>query len=262
MAEEPKEERVLIDKLKPGYEQELGLPPEEQMAPANFVLIMADILKEEGVEYVFSLTSGFIFPQEAAIQHAGIKRVHFRHEQAATFAADAYGRITARPAVALIGPGTGATNAASGVTQGFAAQSPMVILGGTHRQQYDYTFDAQGVVNHEYAYKGISKYSIRVCSAESVPFEVKRAFRAAATPPTGPVCVAVPIDVTIGKAVQPRIMYNMQYVPGWSPVQAKTLADPQILAKAMNWLLDAEKPAIIVGEGVHYDNAEEELRSW
>lgn len=262
MAEEKKEEKVVIDKLKPGYEQDVGLPPAELMEPVDFNLLIADILKEEGVEYVFSLTSGFVWPTELAIQHNGIRRVNVRHEQAATFAADAWGRITGRPGVALIGPGTGATNAAAGVAQAYAAQAPMVVIGGTHRQQYDYAFDAQGIVNHEYAYKGMSKYSIRVDSGESIPFEVKRAFRAAMTPPMGPVCVSVPIDVAIGKAKLPRIMYEMQYAPGWAPMEAKTLADPDVVQKAMKWLMEAEKPAIITGEGIHYDHAEEELKEF
>jgi len=69
---------------------------------------------------------------EGLFMKAGIKRVHMRHEQSATFAADAMARLTRRTAPTVIGPSTGLCNSTPGVAQAYAAQSPVMVIGGEH----------------------------------------------------------------------------------------------------------------------------------
>ena len=120
------EEKLIIDTLKPAAElTELAAPPDEVQAwlgeDVNIWKAMAQQLLAEGVDTIYGLLAGATIQPEIEWLRAGIKRVHVRHEQTATFAAEGYGRLTGRPGVAYTGPATGITNATSGAAQGTAA---------------------------------------------------------------------------------------------------------------------------------------------
>jgi acetolactate synthase I/II/III large subunit len=92
--------------------------------------LIAKQLKAEGIEAVFTLTGGHISAIYDGCVAEGIRVVDVRHEQAAAHAADAYGRLTFRPGVAAVTAGPGVTDAITGATNAFYANSPMVLLGG------------------------------------------------------------------------------------------------------------------------------------
>lgn len=150
------DDKMIVDLLKPLAEEIGG---EAITGTVDIMDCIVDILEDEGVKHVFALTSGGTWGMEARIQNRGIERIHVRHEQTATFAADAYGRwMGNRPGVALIGPGTGIGNALSGIQQGMAAQSPMFILALPDGQEWDICYTAQGVGRPQWAYKDQCKY--------------------------------------------------------------------------------------------------------
>ena len=129
MIEENKE---VLDFLKPGAEQTEvteEIPPEAMME-VNLFDMVALLVKQLGITHVYGLQAGGMWPYECTMMKAGIARIAVRHEQTATFAAEAEARILGRPGMALIGPGTGITNASTGVVQAYAAQSPMFVLVG------------------------------------------------------------------------------------------------------------------------------------
>ena len=259
-----REKKLIIDKLKPAAEVEVPTVQPEMLEQVNVLELGAQMLKEEGVEYIFGMTAGGVFSMEAFIQKAGIKRVHVRHEQTATFAADAWGRLTRRPGVALIGPGTGLTNASTGVCQGYAAGAPMVIIVGESGTSDDDGFMSQGIARSENQLRGLTKWVRRVTNPSAFLFQLKRAFRSAVTAPTGPCAVAYPYELSMGgMANVPRMAAYRLYTPGfWEPRVWRTQADPALVEKALTWLLAAEKPTMIVGHALHQDDAQEELREF
>ena len=94
--------------------------------------VIARALKNEGVDAIFTLTGGHILPILDGCVAEGIRVVDFRHEQAATHAAEAYGRLTGRLGVAAVTAGPGVTDAMTGVANAFYAGTPMLLLGGRH----------------------------------------------------------------------------------------------------------------------------------
>ncbi len=96
---------------------------------------------------------------------------------------------------------------------------------------------------------------------------VKKAFREAVSPPTGPTAVAIPEELVFFRGTyQPMYGLFNGYVPGTWPIKdpARTRggAHPAVVEEAMKWLLQAERPAMIVGEAIHYEDAEEELKEF
>lgn len=255
------EEYMLTDELKPHMEIIREEPPVE-METANLLEMITDILVEEKVDCVFGLTSGHSAVLENSFQHVGIKRVHVRHEQCASFAADAYGRVTRRPGVVLTGDGTAAGYVSAGLGQAYAAQSPLVHLQTCHQSGAYDTTPFFGRFDPEHMYKDLVKWVRRLDRPEYVLFELKRAFRSAVTPPTGPVTLALHHMMLMieTERVQPKYNFLFNYNPGFFPPRKhETQANPALVEEVMKWLTGARQPVIIAGEGVHYDDAVEEL---
>src|SRR5450759_3271342 len=92
---------------------------------------IARFLKEKGIETVFELQGGMITRLIDAIHHeGGIKIVSMHHEQAAAMAADAYGRITNKPGIALATSGPGATNLLTGIGNCYFDSVPAIFITG------------------------------------------------------------------------------------------------------------------------------------
>lgn len=92
---------------------------------------IAQFLKEKGIDTVFELQGGMITRIIDAMHHeGGIKIVSMHHEQAAAMAADAYGRITNKPGIALATSGPGATNLLTGIGNCFFDSVPAIFITG------------------------------------------------------------------------------------------------------------------------------------
>src|SRR5439155_546539 len=92
--------------------------------------LVARVLKQAGVGYVFTLCGGHILPIYDGCLDEGLTVIDTRHEQAAAHCADAYARLTRGLGVAMVAPGPGVTDAVTGVANAFAARSPMLLIGG------------------------------------------------------------------------------------------------------------------------------------
>ena len=258
------EKKEIVDLLKPGAEVAGTFEvPEIAFTEVNIFEMVGNLLKELGIKQVYSLNAAFVHPHEQGIMKAGIARVQVRHEQTATFAADAEARILGRPGMALIGPGTGITNASSGVCQAYAAQSPMFVLVGESATTDDDFPYSQGVARSENQFHGMTKWTRRVSSPNVLLWQIVRAFRSCVTPPYGPVCVSTPAEC-LGLQWQrgPLYQFLQFYNPGiWSQTLqgGRPQANPQDVEAAMKWLMEAEKPCIVAGSMIHYEHAVDEL---
>src|SRR4030081_424155 len=91
--------------------------------------IVAKMLKQEGIQHIFTISGGHIVDIYNGCIDEGIEIVDVRHEQVAAHAADAYARITGMGcAVVTAGPGT--TDAVTGMANAYRAESPMLLIGG------------------------------------------------------------------------------------------------------------------------------------
>jgi len=91
---------------------------------------VAEILKRQGVKFIFTLIGGHISPILVAAKKAGIRVIDTRHEVNAVFAADAVARLTGTPGVVAVTAGPGVANAITAIKNAQLAQSPLVLIGG------------------------------------------------------------------------------------------------------------------------------------
>ena len=92
--------------------------------------LIAQVLKHQGVSFLFTLCGGHISPILVGAKRQGIRVIDVRQEPTAVFAADAVSRLTGIPGVAAVTAGPGVTNSITAIKNAQMAQSPLILLGG------------------------------------------------------------------------------------------------------------------------------------
>jgi len=223
------------------------------MATSSGAQLLARMLKAEGVRHLFTLCGLHIAPIYAACVEEGIAIVDTRHEQAATHAADAYARLTRGVGVVAVTAGPGVTDALAGVANAYAASSPLLLLGGAAP-----TFNAGKGSLQEMEqvdlFTRITKWSDRIPAPDRVPTYLARAFRTMLSGRPGPVFLEVPWDVLSNGADDEEAKLPTGY-----RTRARVQSDPEFVSRAARLLERAERPAIIAGSSIWWDDAPEAL---
>ena len=159
---------------------------------------IARTLRSEGVERIFTLSGNQIMPVFDACVDAEVELLHVRQEAAAVHMADAWGRLTGRPGVALVTAGPGFANTLSALYVATMSESPMVLLSGRAPLAHADKGPFQEMPQAEMA-TYVSKASWTAQSAVDLHNDIRRAFDIAASGRPGPVHIALPFDVIDGK---------------------------------------------------------------
>ncbi len=220
----------------------------------NDILIQS--LIKEGVEYIFGYPGGAaLHIYDSIFNQNEMEHILVRHEQGATHAADGYARATGKPGVVLVTSGPGATNAITGIATAFMDSIPMIIISGQVAKHLIGT-DAFQETDMIGISRPIVKHSFTVDSAENIPEIVKHAFHIATSGRPGPVVIDVPKDTTapdkLFDFVYPEKVNIRSYNPPINP-------EKEQIERAVEAILDAEKPVIYAGGGAINSNAFEEL---
>ena len=220
----------------------------------NDILIQS--LIKEGVEYIFGYPGGAaLHIYDSIFNQNEMEHILVRHEQGATHAADGYARATGKPGVVLVTSGPGATNAITGIATAFMDSIPMIIISGQVAKHLIGT-DAFQETDMIGISRPIVKHSFTVDSAENIPEIVKHAFHIATSGRPGPVVIDVPKDTTapdkLFDFVYPEKVNIRSYNPPINP-------EKEQIERAVEAILDAEKPVIYAGGGAINSNASEEL---
>ena len=216
--------------------------------------IVVRCLQEEGVEHVFGYPGGAVlYIYDALFQQDRVQHILVRHEQAAVHAADAYSRSTQKVGVCLVTSGPGVTNAVTGIATAYMDSIPMVVLTGqvpTHAIGEDafQECDTVGIT------RPCVKHNFLVKDVKDLATTLKKAFVIAATGRPGPVLVDIPKDITRARCrfEYPAAVPMRSYNPVVKGHQGQ-------IRKAVQLLLQAERPMIYTGGGVILANASEEL---
>src|SRR3972149_5229792 len=218
--------------------------------------VIARVLKGEGVEHIFGVGGGSIFPFMLACSQEGIRLVHFRHEQGAAFAADAYARAGRRAGVVFLFAGPGYTNASNGIAQAYHAHSPVVVVVGQHSPLADH----RGASAPSYAAEAlrtITKAQYRMVDERLAAYFTKKALAEALAYPPGPVVLEVPEHLQVRRRPARE---QRGYLEGFRPPVAEPATSPAAIAEALQLMARAQRPVIVAGEQVYWDGAVEELR--
>ncbi len=207
----------------------------------NAAELLVRCLENEGVRHVFGIPGEETLALNEALDRS--ERVQFvltRHEQAAAFMADVYGRLTSHPGVCLATLGPGATNLLTGVADAQLDRAPLVAITGqaglerVHKESHQYV-DIVGM------FAPVTKWSTRVTVADSVPEIVRKAFRLARIEKPGATHIELPEDVA-GEDVD------------MAPLEVRRTSYPRahddVIERAAETIGAAKRPVILVGNGV------------
>ena len=216
--------------------------------------ILVKCLAEEGVEHVFGYPGGAVlYIYDAIYNQDKFQHILVRHEQAAIHAADAYSRSSQKVGVALVTSGPGVTNAVTGLATAYMDSIPMVIISGqvpSHAIGQDafQECDTVGIT------RPCVKHNFLVKDVRDLAATVKKAFFIATTGRPGPVLIDIPKDISNHKTTYsyPKEIEMRSYKPVDKGHSGQ-------IRKAVQLLLQAERPMIYTGGGVILANAAPEL---
>jgi acetolactate synthase-1/2/3 large subunit len=226
----------------------------EANTPITGAEIVVRCLAEEGVEHVFGYPGGAVlYIYDAIFQQDKFQHILVRHEQAAVHAADAYSRSSNKVGVALVTSGPGVTNAVTGLSTAYMDSIPMVVITG-QVPSYAIGQDAFQECDTVGITRPVVKHNFLVKDVKDLAETMKKAFFIARTGRPGPVLVDIPKDISMHKTLfsYPKEIEMRSYKPVDKGHSGQ-------IRKAVQMLLQAERPMIYTGGGVILANAAPEL---
>lgn len=213
--------------------------------------LIARALASQGVSTIYTLCGGHVVPIYDGCTNNNIAVIDTRHEQAAAHAADAHARLTRNVGVAVVTAGPGVTDAVTGIANAYEARSPVILLGGAAPLRTK-GMGALQEVPQIGMFQDFTKASFTITETESIPDKMAEAFHIALSGRPGPVFIELPFDVLFNAVEPPPIAPRVTIDP-----VAPEVGD---ITRLFELLRAAQKPLIIAGTQVYWDNAHDALR--
>ena len=156
--------------------------------------LVAEVLRAQGVDYLFTLCGGHISPILVECDRVGVQVIDTRDEKSAVFAADAVARMTGVPGVAAVTAGPGLTNTLTAVQNAYLAESPLVLIGGATATALKGRGALQDI-DQVLPIASMVKSTRRVGRARDIVSALEDAFETALEGVPGPVFVELPVDL-------------------------------------------------------------------
>jgi acetolactate synthase-1/2/3 large subunit len=223
-------------------------PNEEATTVAKLVV---RCLENEGVRYVFGIPGEENIHFIDAVNGSSIRFILVHHEQAASFMAEMYGRVTGKAGVCSATLGPGAINLLLGTADAYTDSVPLVAISaqvGLNRQ-YKETHQFVDLVS---MFKPVTKWAVEMKVPSAVPEMVRKAFKVAQTERPGSCYLGIPQDLeemSVSPSLQPLIPSQV-YDSAPSPLQ---------ISRAAKVLEAAKSPIVLAGHGAARDNAQDAL---
>jgi len=224
------------------------------MARVTGAALTGKALINEGVKAIFTLCGslGAIYD---TCNDGGIELIGMRHEQATANAATGYAQVSGEPGVAMVTSGPGVINMFPGMAAAMNTHTPVIGI-CCHAV---YCYEGMGVLQEfdaKDAYRSVTKWIGYCTSTRRIPEYMAQAFRYADTGRKGPVLVDITDDALM-------LSIEEEHAPIIPPESYRTTArpygDPELVKKATKMLLEAKRPAMLVGTGILRADASEEL---
>ena len=202
-----------------------------------------------GVQHLFTLSGGHIFPVLDACHQDGIRIVDVRHEQTAGYAAEGWARLTRSIGVAAVTAGPGVTNSISPIAQASFNGAPVLVLGG-RAPMFRWGQGSLQEIDHVPFVAPLAK-SATVTDTSRIAEEVVAAAQAVLRPPRGPAFLDFPLDVLFSTAELTAIEPAKDEEPD---------LDPNGIEQVARLINAAARPVVVAGSNVWMDRAEQSLR--
>jgi acetolactate synthase I/II/III large subunit len=214
----------------------------------NISTAIAEILKREGISFLIGYP---VNPIIEAAAEANIRTIIVRQERTGLHMADAVSRVTSGERIGVFtmqfGPGT--ENAFGGVAQAYGDSVPIVVLpAGYPRTLINVPPNFNAFLNFQHVTKSVEQ----VVTAQTLPDAMRRAFTQVRNGRPRPVMVEIPLDLFSEEVAEPLV-----YRP--APCM-RSAPDPLALDEVARVLVEAKRPVIYAGQGVHYAHAWQPLR--
>ena len=207
-------------------------------------------LENEGVEYIFGLPGEENADFVMSLKKSSIRFILCRHEQAAAFMADVYGRLTGKAGVCLGTLGPGATNLVTGVADGNMDRAPMVVLTGQAdtKRMHKESHQAMDVVE---MFRPLTKWARQIIHPDNIPEVIRKAFKLAETEKPGACHIELPENIAKQDTEARPLSFHKVRRPA---------PDEKIIDQAVELLKSATRPVILAGNGAIRKRASSQLR--
>lgn len=217
--------------------------------------LVIETLSALGAKTVFGIPGQHALGLFDALSRSNLEFVSSRVENNSAFAADGYSRATGEVGVLFLSTGPGALTSLAGLQEAYATGVPMVVVAsqipldglGARRKGMLHQLDDQKA-----SAANVTKFQQTVHHASGIPSAIQDAWARAITVPMGPVWVEVPQDVLLAQVMVPPVQDALAEAYEHPPRE-------ELVREAINWLSDAQRPAIIAGGGVRRAGAQVEL---
>ncbi|WP_345472865.1 thiamine pyrophosphate-binding protein [Glutamicibacter ectropisis] len=217
--------------------------------------LVIETLSALGAKTVFGIPGQHALGLFDALSRSNLEFVSSRVENNSAFAADGYSRATGEVGVLFLSTGPGALTSLAGLQEAYATGVPMVVVAsqipldglGARRKGMLHQLDDQKA-----SAANVTKFQQTVHHASGIPSAIQDAWARAITVPMGPVWVEVPQDVLLAQVMVPPVQDALAEAYEHPPRE-------ELVREAINWLSDAQRPAIIAGGGVRRAGAQAEL---
>ncbi|MBE3022570.1 thiamine pyrophosphate-binding protein [Campylobacter sp. 7477a] len=221
---------------------------------------LTEKLAQAGGGNIFMITGGMIMFLTDAVEKLHQKNklnyYCFHHEQAASMAAEAYGRTTGKIGVAYVTAGPAALNTMTSVVGSFVDRSPMIVVSGQSKVEQvkivePRQFALQGF-NTKPLFEKVTKYAVILDDIKEVKYKVEKAIYLALQQPFGPVWIECPIDIQ-------GAFFDPDDYDGFVPCIVKKKYSKNDLFLIANMLKNASRPVILAGAGIRQSNMVKEF---
>jgi 2-hydroxyacyl-CoA lyase 1 len=226
------------------------------MAEIDGATLIARSLKQQGINHLFGVVGFPVGPIAAAAQKEGVAYIGMRNEQAASYAARAYGYLTGRPGACIVVTGPGVVHGLAGLADAQQNCWPMILIGGAS-ETYRRGMGAFQEERQVLLAAPLCKFAHAIDSVKRIPYYVAEATRNATYGRPGAAYLDMPDDIITGKCDEKDVAQVQK-----CPDPPRFQAPPENVDAALNMLERAERPLILVGKGMAWANAESEVRSF
>ena len=226
------------------------------MSEIDGATLIARSLKQQGINHLFGVVGFPVGPIAAAAQKEGVAYVGMRNEQAASYAARAYGYLTGRPGACIVVTGPGVVHGLAGLADAQQNCWPMILIGGAS-ETYRRGMGAFQEERQVLLAAPLCKFAHAIDSVKRIPFYVAEATRNATYGRPGAAYLDMPDDIITGKCDEKDVVQVQK-----CPDPPRFQAPPENVDAALNMLERAERPLILVGKGMAWADAESEVRSF
>lgn len=216
------------------------------ISPDSVAAIIAKLLRARGVNHVFALCGGHIMPVWMCLDAEGIRIIDVRDERSAVHMAQAHAELTGELGVALVTAGPGFTNAITGIANAHVSRAPVLVLSGTVTRPQENRGALQDLDQPQLV-KSITRYARTVREASRALAELDDAISCALGDggDPGPAFIDFPTD-TLRAEVPKALQLEEHFAP---KQKARTVPDPDRVARAADILFSARRVLVISGRG-------------